>query len=144
MPPSSSNRADARQRRAALCAELASIGEFRPGSLQSRYRRCGKPTCHCAQPDDPGHGPKWVLSRTVDGGRRNWSIPDEAVADTQAQVAEYRRFRQLVRELTEVSEQVCQDRLEDRREDRREAAGAAKRGASRRTSRPRPERKPTV
>ena len=48
IPPSSSNRADARQRRAALCAELASIGEFRPGSLQSRYRRCGKPSCHCA------------------------------------------------------------------------------------------------
>ena len=98
-------------RRGALLGELAAIGEFRPGSLQSRYRRCGKPTCHCAAPGDPGHGPKWVLTRTVGGARRNWSIPEAAVASTQAQVAEYRRFRQLTRELTEVSEQLCAARL---------------------------------
>ena len=54
-------------RRDALLGELAAIGEFRPGSLQSRYRRCGKPTCHCASHDDPGHGPKWVLTRTAHG-----------------------------------------------------------------------------
>ena len=58
-------------RRDALPGELAAIGEFPPGSLQSRYRRCGKPTCHCAAQGDPGHGPKWVLTRTVGGARRN-------------------------------------------------------------------------
>ena len=98
-------------RRDALLGELAAIGEFRPGSLQSRYRRCGKPTCHCAAQGDPGHGPKWVLTRTVGGARRNFTIPQAAVASTQAQVAEYKRFRQLTRELTEVSEQLCAARV---------------------------------
>lgn len=98
--------------RAALCASLASIGDFRPGALQSRYRQCGKPTCHCARADDPGHGPKWVLTRTVGGNRRNFSIPDEAVAATQEQITEFRRFQALTRELVEVSEQLCGARLE--------------------------------
>ena len=97
--------------RAALCAALAAIGDFRPGALQSRYRKCGKPTCHCARADDPGHGPKWVLTRTVDGKRRNFSIPDNAVEATRAQISEFRRFQRLVRELIEVSERVCEAQL---------------------------------
>lgn len=103
-----SHHPDLHAQRAALCAALASIGEFRPGALQSRYRQCGKPTCHCAREGDPGHGPKWVLTRTVGGKRRNFSIPDEAVEATREQVAEFHRFQALVRELVEVSEQLCE------------------------------------
>ena len=97
--------------RTALCAELAGIGEFRPGSLRSRFRKCGKPTCHCAREGDPGHGPQWVLTRPVNGKTRAWSIPPAAVAQTQEQVAEYRRFRQLTRDLADVSERLCEARL---------------------------------
>ena len=121
------------ERRAALCAALAGIGDFRPGALQSRYRKCGKPTCHCAREGDPGHGPKWVLTRTVDGKRRNFTIPDQAVEATQAQIAEFRRFQRLTRELIEVSEQLCQAPLEtDRSPD-----SAEKRGRWNPRSRPR-------
>ena len=35
--------------RDALLGELAGVGDLRPGTLQARYRRCGKPTCHCAR-----------------------------------------------------------------------------------------------
>ena len=101
--------------RDALRAALSSLGDFRPGALQSRYRKCGKPTCHCAREGDPGHGPKWVLTRTVGGKRRNFSIPDEAVEATQAQIAEFRRFQRLTRQLIEVSERLCEARLEPRR-----------------------------
>ena len=45
----------------------ATLGDLRPGSLKPRYRKCGKPNCHCAREGDPGHGPKWVLSREVKG-----------------------------------------------------------------------------
>ena len=120
------------RRRAALCEALAAIGDFRPGTLQARYRRCGKPSCHCARAHDPGHGPKWVLTRTVDGRRRNWSIPDAAVAETRMQVDEYRRFRALTRELMEVSERLCQERLLTAQ---RDAGREAKKGASRQPSR---------
>ncbi|SPF44192.1 hypothetical protein SBA4_3180015 [Candidatus Sulfopaludibacter sp. SbA4] len=40
-----------------------------PGSIVRAVWRCGKPFCHCAQPDDPGHGPNlrltWVSRRVT-------------------------------------------------------------------------------
>jgi hypothetical protein len=52
-----------RQRRN-LHDQLAALGDLRPGSLTARYRKCGKPTCHCADEGDPGHGPSWSTRRT--------------------------------------------------------------------------------
>ena len=51
------------RRRDELRQELAHVAELRQGSLSSRYRRCGKPRCHCAQKGDPGHGPYWSVTR---------------------------------------------------------------------------------
>lgn len=92
--------------------QLAALGDLRPGSLTPRYRKCGKPTCHCAREGDPGHGPSWSLTWTVEGKTRTRIIPAEAVEDTQAQIAEYRRARSLTRELFEVSTRMCDVQLE--------------------------------
>ncbi len=54
-------------RRAGLFTRLAAIGDFRRGTVTENYRRCGKPNCACAQPDHPGHGPRWLWTRTVAG-----------------------------------------------------------------------------
>ena len=43
-----------------LKQQLSGLGDLRPGSLVERYRKCGKPNCHCAQPGEPGHGPVLV------------------------------------------------------------------------------------
>ena len=101
-----------RRRRDDLRRQLAAIGDFRPGSLRAFYRKCGKPGCHCAAKGAPGHGPGWVVSRRA--GRRtvNRGIPADAVEETQALVAEHRRFRRLVKDLTEANEALCQARLE--------------------------------
>jgi len=43
-----------------LAEILRQLGQSNPRkrvSTQTRYVRCGKPTCHCAKPGDPGHGP---------------------------------------------------------------------------------------
>ena len=55
------------RRRDELRQELAHVADLRQGSLSSRYRRCGKPRCHCAQEGDPGHGPYWSVTRAVHG-----------------------------------------------------------------------------
>ena len=109
---------------------LSGVGELRPGALVRRYRPCGKPTCHCAQPGDPGHGPYWSLTRVVGGKTVTKVIPDAAVDRTQRQIAEHRRFRDLVRELIEVGEQLCEARLQDAA-----PARAAQKGGSPRPSR---------
>lgn len=121
-------------RRQALKAAIGELGDLRPGQLTERYRRCGKPNCHCATPGDPGHGPCFSLTRVVAGKTKTRVIPaGPAVAQTQAQLEEYRHFRRLSRELVEVSEALCEASLKQPPA----AADAAKKKGSKKTSRPR-------
>jgi len=131
-----------RNRRDEIRDQLAGIGDLRPGSLVGRYRRCGKPNCHCAREEGGGHGPSWSLTRGVGGRTVTRIIPPGAVPKTREQIAEYRRLRRLTSELVEVSEGLCEALL----------AGpggvpgeAAKKGASRQASMPRsqPRSKPS-
>ncbi len=120
------------QRRAELKAKLAQVGDLRPGSLVERYRRCGKAGCHCAARRAEGHGPSWSLTREVGGKTVTRVIPAAAVGQTRQHVAEYQRFRTLVREMVETSEQVCDAKLAAAK-----AApdpGAAKKGAPKKGS----------
>jgi hypothetical protein len=91
-----------------LKARLVEIGDMRPGSLVERFRKCGKPGCRCAQKDAPGHGPCYSLTHAVEGKTVTRIIPrGVAVEHARQQLAEYHRFRDLVRELITVSEQIC-------------------------------------
>jgi hypothetical protein len=97
-----------RLKRDHLLTEFAHLGDLRPGSLVERYRPCGKPSCHCAAKGARGHGPSYSLTRALKGKTTTHIIPPgPAVEQTRQQIAEYRRFRDLVRHLIEVSEQVC-------------------------------------
>jgi hypothetical protein len=129
---------DLEKKRAELRALLASTGEFRPGSLVERYRRCGKAGCHCAKEGAQGHGPSWSLTHAVDGKTITRVIPPAAVESTRRHVEEYKRFRATVREYIDTSEELCDARLRNA-----DAASeeAAKKGASKRTSTRRSSRK---
>ena len=103
-----------REKRALITARLAQIDDLRPGFLTARFRKCGKPNCHCAQNDSPGHGPSYSLTHRFGGKTVTQVIPQgPAVERAKAQIAEYRRFRNLVRELIAVSEQICSAQLRD-------------------------------
>jgi len=102
------DRQELEKRRNEVREKLASIGHLRPGSLVGRYRKCGKPNCHCATEEEGGHGPSWSLTRRVGGKTVTRVIPANAVAQTQEQIAEYQRLRRLVGELVEVSEGLCE------------------------------------
>ena len=39
--------------RSKLLQQLVGLGDLRPESITATIRRCGKPTCHCAKPNDP-------------------------------------------------------------------------------------------
>lgn len=56
---------DLEAQRARRHTDLAEVGDFRPGSLSAVMRRCGKPTCACAEPAHPGHGPQHILTKKV-------------------------------------------------------------------------------
>jgi len=60
-----------------LRAALAGSG-YAPGISERDVRKVGKPTCHCAKSGSRGHGPSWLLTRTV--AARPWprgSPPDQ-------------------------------------------------------------------
>ena len=102
------------KRRHQLTANLANVADLRPGFLTTRFRKCGKPNCHCAQKGSPGHGPSYSLTHSIGGKTITQVIPQgPAIERTKAQIAEYRRFRLLVRELIAVSEQICSAQLRD-------------------------------
>ena len=103
-----------RDKRDQLAASLAHVDDLRPGFLTARFRKCGKPNCHCAQKDSPGHGPSFPLTHRVAGKTITQVIPQgSAVERAKAQIAEYHRFRKLVRELIAVSEQICSAQVRD-------------------------------
>ena len=111
MPDGPDELADLERRRAELYAELGQVGDFRRGSLNEVFRKCGKPNCACAAPGHRGHGPQWNLTRKAEGRTRTVHLrPGPELARARREVAEYERFRDLVGQVTEVSEAICQVR----------------------------------
>jgi hypothetical protein len=88
--------------------ELGQLGDFRRGSLNEVRRKCGKPNCACAAAGHRGHGPQWNLTRKADGRTRTVHLrPGPELEKARREVAEYERFRDLVRQVTEVNEAIC-------------------------------------
>ena len=113
------------RRRHDLLGELAAIGDFRPGRLVATRRKCGKPTCHCARPGDPGH-PGWALVRRRGDRLVSRGVPRGALAETREQIEEHARFKELSRRLVEASEELCRARLKAGRD----AGRGAQKGGS--------------
>lgn len=128
---SSPSLAVLREQRAALLGEIAAIEEFRPGSLLGRYRKCGKPTCHCAREGDRGHGPSWSLTRAVNGKTVTKIIPADRVEATQQQIERYRELQRLFHEYTELNVRICDTLLEDQHDESDSPEGAEKGGSTR-------------
>ena len=96
------------QQRSMLAAQLTQLGDLRPGSVTGVIRRCGKPSCHCAEPDDPGHGPTLRLTYKVHGKTITETLPTPAsVRKAEREIAEFRRFQELSRSFLDVSEKIC-------------------------------------
>jgi hypothetical protein len=97
--------------RSKLLEEFLGLGDLRPGSITAVVRRCGKPTCHCAKPNDPGHDPQFRLTRRVAGKTVTESFPNPAVwRKAQKEVAEFHRFQKLRAELVALNERICAQR----------------------------------
>ncbi|WP_343603035.1 DUF6788 family protein [Mycobacterium sp.] len=102
---------DLEQQRDRLYTELAATGDFRRGSISQNYRRCGKPNCACAQPDHPGHGPRYLWTRTVAGrGTKGRQLSAAEVDKVRGELAAYQRFADLSEQIVAVNESICEAR----------------------------------
>jgi len=104
-------------RRDQIKQEILALGDLRPGSLTEFYRKCGKPTCACAQEGGKRHGPAHLISWKGENQKSlAQSVPERFLDVTQKQIDEYHRFRTLSKELVAVSEQICRLKILRERE----------------------------
>lgn len=97
--------------RSKILRQFTTLGDLRAGSICAVARRCGKPTCHCAKPNDPGHDPQIRLTRKVDGRTVAESFPSPAAwRKAQSEIDEHHRFQELITELISVNEKICKHR----------------------------------
>jgi hypothetical protein len=102
---------DLEQRRSSVLSQILKLGDFRSGSITTIQGRCGKPTCHCHQPNQPGHGPNFRLTRKINGKTVSETFSSAAeLRKAQREVEAFHRFRQLSQELLDVNEKICRAR----------------------------------
>ena len=94
-----------------LYGQLSMVGDFRRVSVSENWRRCGKPNCACAAQDHPGHGPRFLWTRSA--GRRKTVGRQLAAAELEKvrrEVARHAEFTAAVEQSAEVNEKICEAR----------------------------------
>ncbi|MDQ1295621.1 MAG: hypothetical protein QG608_3506 [Actinomycetota bacterium] len=99
--------------RSVVLERIAAVPQFRRGSLQVGYRKCGRANCRCARPAEQGHGPRGLWTRTVKGpgGSRGQYVPVEQVDQVRGELDNYAQFAALVEEYIEINEVLCTARV---------------------------------
>lgn len=91
------------EKRQRLIEELLQVEQMLRGSFGVAYRRCGTPTCWCA--DSHGH-PVNRITWTEQSVSRTKSIREEDIVWVKEQTDAYRRFRKNRKALREVERQI--------------------------------------
>jgi hypothetical protein len=94
-----------------LHTQLAAVGDFRRGSVSENYRKCGKPNCACAAPGHPGHGPRFLWTRSQ--GRRKRIGRQLAAAEVEKvrrEIARHAEFTEISEQIAEINEKICEAR----------------------------------
>lgn len=101
----STKRALARRER--LLRDLPELGAVLRGSLVTRFRRCGKPACHCADEGDPGHGPAYYLVTTIGPGKTvQIYVPKEQKDQVEQFLKNFRLAKQGLEEISSLNRQL--------------------------------------
>ena len=92
-----------RQGRSALARRFQLPPTLLGGSLVLSHRRCGKPSCRCAE--GLGH-PLWTLTYSVDGEKHVDNIPKDLVDELTTFVEEGQAYREAVAEIRALNAQL--------------------------------------
>ena len=94
--PSGPEASRLRRRARRLLARFRAPLDALPGSLSLSRRRCGKPSCHCADGDG---NPLWTLTFMAGGKKRVETIPTDWLDTIRPRVQAGRRFKETAAEL---------------------------------------------
>lgn len=104
-------------------AEIARIGEMRPGSLNLQFTVCGRPNCRCVDPKKPKkHGPYYQLSYIHRGKSTSQFVQKELVRTVREQLKNYKTFKALTAEWVDLALAIAKEKLKATKEQHKEAA----------------------
>jgi len=92
-----------------LFRQMASLGDFRRGTISVNFRKCGKSNCACARKDHPGHGPQYLWNISIGGKTQARNLPlGPELEKVEKEVEQYHAFVRLSQELVEINDRICQ------------------------------------
>ena len=95
-----------------LASGLPPFEEMVRGSLVTRYRRCGKPNCHCVETE--GHGPAHYLAVTLKGGKTEQIfLSEEMLPVAQQYLDNYKRWWAALEKVSDVNRQLLRMRARE-------------------------------
>jgi len=98
------------EEREVLSLGLPSFAQIVRGSLVTRYRRCGKPTCHCVQ--SRGHGPAHYLVVTLKPGKTEQILLSEEMLPVARQFLDnYKRWWAALEKISAVNRRLLRLRV---------------------------------
>jgi hypothetical protein len=110
MSKSSAQAKDLLAQRERLASGLPAFAQIVRGSLVTRYRRCGKPTCHCAQ--GRGHGPAHYLVVTLKPGKTEQILLSEEMLPVARQFLDnYKRWWAALEKVAAVNRRLLRLRV---------------------------------
>lgn len=102
---------DLEHQRNAILQQMLRLPDFRSGSITATRGTCGKANCRCHQPNQPGHGPNYRLTRKVKGKTVTETFATSPeLRKAEREVEAYHRFRHLAQELLEINGKICRVR----------------------------------
>jgi hypothetical protein len=87
--------------RGRLIRRLGALREMLPGSFVERRRKCGKPTCHCA--DGKQLHSAFQISVLRDGKLQTFHIPAELAEEARTKVQLHRRFQEAAAAICQIN-----------------------------------------
>ena len=97
-----------RRRQAALVQRLAEAGFVLPGSLITRYMRCGKASCRCHGEPPELHGPYLQWTRIAEGRTLTRLLPRQLVDRYRPWFDNARQLRQTITALEVLSTAIVE------------------------------------
>jgi len=98
------------EQREILTSGLPPFAQIVRGSLVTRYRRCGKPTCHCVQ--SRGHGPAHYLVVTLKPGKTEQILLSEEMLPVARQFLDnYKRWWAALEKVSAVNRRLLRLRV---------------------------------
>ncbi len=100
------------KRRDAKLKEFAGIGPLLQGTLSEIAVTCGNPNCRCAR----GHKHRsHILKRQVGGKTQSLYVPVDMVEEAKKWVAEHRRAKGLLKEISELNRGILKAYVPEKR-----------------------------